>query len=646
VIREQPRAPSEVVSGIPKELDRVIQRCLRKEPDRRFQNMLDVKVELQEIREETDSQPAAALAAPRTGRSRGLAAGLTAVLLCGAGAWIVLSHRESELPPARLATLAFLPGARTLSLSPDASQVAFGWQGEKGDSPGIYVNMIGSARTRRLTTGSLDAFAPSWSPDGRQIAFVRSGPEGSGAGATVHVASVVDGSERRVSDLRALPLSPASWSPDGRFVAVACSAPSVSEEPRSHRIYLLPVEGGEPRPLTSPAANTDHQYPVFSWDGRRLVYSSCVEAELCRIEVVDLGPDYLPTGTPRALTSRRPNVAGLAWARDQRSVVYGDVNTGRLWRAWVAADRPPEKVEVAGFGLFPTTSAAMDRLAYQSQRSRFDLYSYSPERKSETLLLSDATNPSLSPDDTRVVFGSTRGGDAYDIWLAAADGSNPIQLTRGPGIWQGSPRWSPDGRRIAFDSRAEDGRWAIWAIDVDGGSLRRLTSGSGNQNLPSWSRDGRHVYFQSDRGGGSVDVWRVSAAGGDEEQVTREGGTLPYEAHDGRTLFFKKALGRAPIMAQPAGGGPEAKVIDCVNAFGFTVAAGGLYHFACDFSPSGVALSWLDPTAGRKRFLVTVPAHGGAGLFGGLTASSDGKTILYGKWVEGEVLPMMVENFR
>jgi hypothetical protein len=43
---------------------------------------------------------------------------------------------------------------------------------------------------------------------------------------------------------------------------------------------------------------------------------------------------------------------------------------------------------------------------------------------------------------------------------------------------------------------------------------------------------------------------------------------------------------------------------------------------------------------------VTVPAHGGAGLFGGLTASSDGKTILYGKWVEGEVLPMMVENFR
>jgi Tol biopolymer transport system component len=288
----------------------------------------------------------------------------------------------------------------------------------------------------------------------------------------------------------------------------------------------------------------------------------------------------------------------------------------------------------------------MDRLVYQSQRPRWDLFSYSPERKSETLVLSDAGNPSLSPDDRRVAFVSTRGGDTPDIWLADVDGSKPMQLTRGPGITQGAPRWSPDGHRIVFDSRAENGRWAIWAIDADGGSLRRLTSSSGNQNLPSWSRDGRYVYFQSDRASASINVWRVPLGGGTEEQVTRDGGTLAYESRDGMTLFFKKRIARAPVMALPLAGGPEVTVLDCVKAFGFAVGAAGVYHFGCETGTSGVALNLLAPGTGRSRLLVNVPRHGEAGLFGGLAASSDGKTILYSKWVVGEVTPMMIENFR
>ena len=54
-MKEQPKAPSEVVPDVPKELDRLIQRCLRKEPERRFQHMLDVKLELEQIKEDSDS---------------------------------------------------------------------------------------------------------------------------------------------------------------------------------------------------------------------------------------------------------------------------------------------------------------------------------------------------------------------------------------------------------------------------------------------------------------------------------------------------------------------------------------------------------------------------------------------------------------
>ena len=55
VLRAQPKPPTEVVPTLPRELERLILRCLRKEPARRFQHMADVKVDLQEIKEESDS---------------------------------------------------------------------------------------------------------------------------------------------------------------------------------------------------------------------------------------------------------------------------------------------------------------------------------------------------------------------------------------------------------------------------------------------------------------------------------------------------------------------------------------------------------------------------------------------------------------
>ena len=60
LLKEQPKPPSEIVPDVPKELERIILRCLRKEPERRFQHMADVKVELEELKEESDSGASAA----------------------------------------------------------------------------------------------------------------------------------------------------------------------------------------------------------------------------------------------------------------------------------------------------------------------------------------------------------------------------------------------------------------------------------------------------------------------------------------------------------------------------------------------------------------------------------------------------------
>src|SRR4029077_9700255 len=60
VLRAQPTPPTRVVASVPRELERLILRCLKKEPDRRYQSMLDVRNELQEIKEESDSGTLAA----------------------------------------------------------------------------------------------------------------------------------------------------------------------------------------------------------------------------------------------------------------------------------------------------------------------------------------------------------------------------------------------------------------------------------------------------------------------------------------------------------------------------------------------------------------------------------------------------------
>jgi hypothetical protein len=314
-------------------------------------------------------------------------------------------------------------------------------------------------------------------------------------------------------------------------------------------------------------------------------------------------------------------------------------------RSCMTASAPPERIELAaGPNAFaPATAASVDRLAFARGRITNAIYRFEVGRPPEALLGSSLQdgNPHLSLDGRRITFESRRGGEGNEIWLAAADGSNPMQLTHGPGIWQGTPRWSPDGQRIAFDSQAEDGKWDIWTIDADGGSPRRLTLDPGNKNIPSWSRDGHWIYFQSDRAG-AVEVWRIPATGGSEERVTHGGGGLAYESMDGKTLFFTRTFNAdSPLLALPLAGGPERKVLECVPDRGFAVGPGGIYHLGCTADSHAKPLYLLDPATGRDWLLGKLEQ-----ATPGLTVSPDGRAILYQKLENLGSDLMMIENFR
>ena len=96
VLRHQPQPPRAIVAEVPRDLEKLILRCLRKEPEKRFQHMADVKVVLDEIQEDEGStQGAAAPAAPRQGRAVLLTAALALMLLAAA----FLAVRRLRAPP-------------------------------------------------------------------------------------------------------------------------------------------------------------------------------------------------------------------------------------------------------------------------------------------------------------------------------------------------------------------------------------------------------------------------------------------------------------------------------------------------------------------------------------------------------------------
>ena len=391
----------------------------------------------------------------------------------------------------------------------DGDQVAFEWDGENSDNPDIYIKMVGSSEVRRLTSDPAGDGAPSWSPDGRQIAYVRTDADSQGG--RIHLVSPLGGSDRKLSDVPVSP--PLAWSPDGRYLAAQRVAPPTG-------LYLIPVDGGEPRPIVTSKPPRSDRSPAFSPDGRRFAYGSCATPMFgCDVYVLDLDRALAPTSSPRRLTRSAVFLLGsLAWTRDGRSVIYFalDPLITYLWRVAVDGTHPPERIEVAGLGAaMPATTLSNDRLAFVRIVVDTDVYRFRAGRPSQPVLTSSflETETRFSPDGRRLAFSSMRAGDTSTSGLAAADGSGAQQLTRGPGLEQGSPWWSPDGRKIAFDAHTDDGHAHIWIMDADGGARHPLTTDPGDQNVPYWSRDGRWIYFSADHGTGR-DIWRVPAAGG------------------------------------------------------------------------------------------------------------------------------------
>ena len=555
--------------------------------------------------------------------------------------------------PMQLVAVTTLPGEeRGPSLSPDGSQVAFGWSGEARDNWDIYVTLVGSADVRRLTTSPARDIAARWSSDGRHIAYFRASPVDDVE--HLRVMTALGGSDRQISDLPLLP-QPA-WSPDDQWIAAGLA---VNKSARPGGIYIFALDGREPRQVTRATAGGADWMPAFSPDGQYLAYAACKDfTSNCDLRVVDLDRQWNATGSSRSLAASIGTVRSVAWTRDSSSMIYGAIDgaVSELRRVRVDGGLA-ERVELAGANaLFPATSRTSDRLMFTRGVIDQDVYLFTVGGHVNPVARSSVFdgNGQLAPDGERVAFCSDRAVGATEIWIAAVDGSRSERLTHGPGRWQCSPAWSRDGRSIAFESRDSSGESQIHVIDVETHRMRQLTTGA-DHRMPSWSRSGQWIYFSRDDDRGR-DIWRVQPDGTSLERVTMAGsGLAATESSDGTTLFF---LGRraervheptdAPLMAQTLNGGSSRQVISCVRGTAFSVGDSAIYYLPCQSSPGNAdkpTVMVVDIATGKERAVGTLEGYENT-LPSGFSASPDGRTFVYNRMINrGEDL-MLIENFR
>ena len=300
IVNTDPTPPSQIAAGIRPELERIILRCLRKDPARRYQTMADLKVALEDV--EAESSSGRQVRQPSVPRR--WIWPLLMLTMAGTGflAWRTLVSPENA-PPLRAVPLTAESGvARYPSLSPDGNYVAFAWTGPKQDNPDIYVLQIGAGSPSRRTTDPSNDYNPVWSPDGRTIAFLRSQAE---AGKSeVRTIPPLGGPERRVTEIHVRGgtwVSPPylAWCPDSTCLITTDSL----GDGKPDALFVVSLETGAKRPLTNPPPGANDAHPALSSDGIWLVFrrsASLYAGELYRQR---LGKGVTAVGEPQRLTA-------------------------------------------------------------------------------------------------------------------------------------------------------------------------------------------------------------------------------------------------------------------------------------------------------------------------------------------------------
>jgi Tol biopolymer transport system component len=516
--------------------------------------------------------------------------------------------------------------------------------------------MIGQGTQLRLTSDPLSDYNPVWSPDGRWIAFLRSQPPAPSGlrSRELRLIPPLGGPDRKLADVRSQDFSGGlfpnavylAWSPDSNSLVVSDS----TGEGKPDALFVVSLETGEKRQLTNPQPPvTADTSPAVSPDGSSLVFLRRTTWGAGELQMLPLGTGLTAASEPKRLTPVELRADYPAWITEGKEIIFSA--KGNLWRLAVTGDNTPTRIPYVGEdGLMPAISRAQPgkpaRLVYV--RSFVDSNFWrietsapgAPSTSAPVLAISSSKTEyhcQFSPDGRKVAFTSQRSGDG-EIWISDPDGSNTVQLTSTGALDTNCPHWSPDGQLIAFSSTRE-GEFDVYVIPAAGGKPRRLTTNPAIDLNPTFSRDGKWIYFNSLRSG-DYRIWKTPVEGGDAVQVTPNQGSGAIESPDGRNLYYLAFSVASPVWRLPTSGGEPVKVLDGVVWFNFCLVEKGAYYID---QPGGeTRLQYLDFANGKS----TTVARNLGPVSAGLTATPDGKTILFTRVDASADDLMLVENFR
>ncbi len=516
IILKEPTPLSQVAEGIPAEVERIVWRCLHKEPDRRLQHMDDLKLALEELRDDSFSgRLSAVTVAPppqpteKPVRRRfwaGLA--VAAMLLLAAGGGLGWWWSRRGVMPAGSPSLTRLTSDSGLStdpaLSPDGRLLAYASDRGGEGNLDIWVQHVATGGPTRLTRDAADEYEPAFSPDGSRIVF-RSDREGGG----IEVVSPLGGASRRIAAEGRQP----QFSPDGSRIAYWTGNPGGSFLfTGNSRIYVVPGTGGVTRQIRPEFASAS--YPIWSSDGKHLLFLGSRDRNLSASDGLDwwvtaTEGGSAPTDTGSRQVFRDSKIGGPVIPRQWLARADWVVFSGRsgdstnLWGIPVSSRNrkiagAPERL-TTGTTLERQPSMAVDpggalRVAFASLAENIDIWSLPVDANQAKVagslqrVTEDAAAdiyPIVSSSGKKVVFTSNRSGNP-DIWLKDLASGRETALTESPAN-ESLAILSPDDAQVAYRVLIEDVRQELWVVASGGGLARRVCEDCGYPM--SWTSD-------------------------------------------------------------------------------------------------------------------------------------------------------------
>ena len=532
--------PATLERPIPAQLRWILERCLAKEREGRYESTRDLGKELANLRDHFGEASGTSTGAQPAIAAKRRQSGVAAMIACAAGGALLAWGATRLLRDPGVVDLSayrFTPFATALTIqnypswSPDGKSIAFLGQDE-ADHTQLYVQALDAPTAVQVTSPDMKlntGSPPIWSPDSRTVYFRCSMNDHSGlcrvpagGGATIMAQRNVQAAAPS-ADGRTLVWWPAF--PDENDASVWMASPP---EGTPHRYGKMPFE--TKRWYNNPTL-------AFSPDGRQILLCLALDT---RGESAWLLPWPPGTGT-RAFSEGLPftYTPQFSWMPDSRHILLADAlperqstlfkadaQSGRFWPV-LAQDRPATQPSLAPGGR---------RVAYTSPLSNADIIAVplggGPVR---TVLGStrDEEKVNTSPVAPQMVYVTNRRG-FNEVWIKSlVEGwerplvtSKDVQENGVQATTFMSPVFSPDGRRVAFAAKGRSSMHLYTAF-VSGGTPLRATSADAQEFCATWSPDGNWLAY-SGFAGPKFGLWKVRPGSG--EAPTWIAGTYGWAA--------------------------------------------------------------------------------------------------------------------